>query len=393
MKLWQKGQNTNKEIEKFTVGNDYLLDQNLVKYDCIASIGHAKMLRKIGILSDSELKKLEKELKNIIELEKKGQFKIKLEDEDCHTAIENHLTKKLGELGKKIHTARSRNDQVLGALRLFEKNELKEIEKFAQVLESELKSFARKENSLMPGFTHTRKAMPSSVGLWAGAFAESMNDNIKLLKSANALIDQSPLGSAAGYGVSLNIPKEFTAKQLSFAKVQNNSLYVQNSRGKFEGTILNALSQIMLDLNKMSTDLIMFSMPEFNYFELPKEFCTGSSIMPQKKNPDVLELVRAKYAVMLSYEFQVKTIIANLISGYNRDFQLTKEPIMKGLYLVKSCLSIMVLVIKNLKVNKEACKKAMTSELFATEKAYKLVKQGYSFRDAYHKVKEELNKC
>ncbi len=389
MKLWQKNYNVNREIEKFTVGNDYVLDQKLVKYDCIASIGHARMLNKIGILTHSELSKLEKELKNIIELDKAGKFKIKLEDEDCHTAIENHLTLRLGELGKKIHTARSRNDQVLGALRLYEKNELEEVEKLASQLVIELQNLARHKVQ-MPGFTHTRKAMPSSITLWAGSFSESMEDNVKLLDSTYKLIDQCPLGSAAGYGVPLSIPKEFTAKQLGFSNAQNNSLYVQNSRGKFEGNILNSLSQVMLDLNKISTDLIMFSMPEFSYFELPKEFCTGSSIMPQKKNPDVLELVRAKYPVMLSYEFQTKNMTANLISGYHRDFQLTKEPIIKGFELAKDCLKIMILVIKNLKVNKEACEKAMTSELFATEKVYKLVKKGYSFRDAYRKVKEEF---
>ena len=229
--------------------------------------------------------------------------------------------------------------------------------------------------------------MPSSIGMWSSAFIASMRDNIKLIDISMELIDQSPLGTGAGYGVPLNIDRKYTAKLLGFEKIQENG-YVQNSRGKFESTILHTMTHIMLDLNKISTDIILFSMPELGYFEIPQEFTTGSSIMPQKRNPDALELVRAKYHVVTGYEFQIKGIISNLISGYNRDLQLTKEPTMKGLQITKESLDVMALIIKNLKVNKDRCNKAMTNELFATEEAYKLVKKGMPFRDAYRKVSE-----
>ena len=285
MKLWQKGYSLNDEIEKFTVGNDFVIDRKLVKYDCIASIAHAKMLCKIGILKREECKKLIKTLNEIIKLERKGKFVIKRQDEDCHTAIENYLVKKLGNAGKKIHTARSRNDQVLGALRLYYKDEIRNIIRLIDELAKPLIFLKIKHiNTPMPGYTHMRKAMPSSVSLWAEAFIESMDDNKILLLSIEKLIDQNPLGTGAGYGLPIEIDRKFTAEQLKFKKIQNNPIYTQNSRGKFESSILHALNQVMIDLNKMSSDIILFSMPEFGFFELPKEICTGSSIMPHKKN-------------------------------------------------------------------------------------------------------------
>jgi len=390
MKLWEKGYKLNKQIEKFTVGDDYILDKKLVKYDCIASIAHAKMLGKIGILEKEEVSKLVKELNNIIKLDKKGKFKILKEDEDCHTAIENHLTKKLGILGKKIHTARSRNDQVLTALRVYYKDELNECKKSCNDFINALEKFSKKYGKIkLPGYTHTRKAMPSSVGLWANSFIDSMMDNLKLIDLTLELIDQSPLGTGAGYGVPLDIDRKYTAKLLGFAKVQENPIYAQNSRGKFEATMLHALTQVMFDLNKIASDLIIFSMPEFGYFELPKEFTTGSSIMPQKKNPDVLELLRAKYHFVVSYEFQVKSIAANLISGYNRDLQLTKEPTMKGLVMAKESISIMELIFENLKVNEKRCRDSLTEEVYATEKAHELVKKGVPFREAYREISKK----
>ncbi len=386
-KLWQD-KNLNKKIEQFTVGNDYLLDKKLLKYDCIASIAHSKMLKKIGILKQEEQAKLEKELNNIIELDKKGKFEIKMEDEDCHTAIENHLTKNLKELGKKIHTARSRNDQVVAAMKLYEKNELSNIDKLVVKLIGSLKNLAKK-NIAMPGYTHMQKAMPSSLKLWAESFIESLEDDLKLLGNALEIIDKNPLGTGAGYGIPMNVDKEITKSELGFKENFSNSIYVQNSRGKHEAIILNALANIMVTLNKLASDIILFSMPEFHYFSLPDEFTTGSSIMPQKKNPDVLELVRAKYSIVLGYEFQLKSLISSLPSGYNRDLQLTKEPVMKGIEVTKDCLEIMNLVISKLKINKENCKKAMTKELYATEKTYSLVKKGKSFREAYKEVKKK----
>ncbi len=390
MKLWEKGIKLDQQIENFTVGDDYILDQKLVKYDCLASIAHAKMLGKISILNEQEVHKLEQELNNIIELDKKGEFKILKEQEDCHTAIENHLIEILGDLGKKIHTARSRNDQVLTALRLYYKDQLGNciglIEKLIQSIAALLKKYG---DIKFPGYTHTRKAMPSSIALWGNSFIDSMKDNLKIIDLTLEIIDQSPLGTGAGYGVPIKIDRKYTAKLLGFKKLQDNPIYAQNSRGKFESSMLHALTLIMYDLNKIASDLILFSLPEFGYLELPEEFCTGSSIMPQKKNPDVLELIRSKYHIVVSYEFQVKNISSNLISGYHRDIQLTKEPTMKGMEITEQCLSIMSLIFTQLTVNKENCHKALTEELYATEKVYELVEKGIPFREAYKIISQK----
>lgn len=383
MKLWQKDYNINKEIEKFTVGNDYILDKKLLKWDIAGSIAHAVMLNKIKVLSNNELGKIKKALKDILKI----KFEIKQEDEDVHTSVESHLTKKLGDLGKKLHTARSRNDQILLDTRLYSKAQLLGIKESLLALIKSLLNLAEKNKLVpMPGYTHTQKAMPSSVGLWAGAFLESLLDDLKLLDCAYELNNQSPLGSAAGYGVSLDVDRQLVADLLGFKKVQNNVLYCSNSRGKTESVILNALTHIMLDLGKLSTDLILFSTPEFGFFSLPAELTTGSSIMPQKKNPDVLELIRAKASLVQSYQFAIENVIKNQFSGYNRDYQLTKEPLIKGIETVKASINIMKLTINKLKVNKEKCIKACSPEIYATDKAIELVKKGMPFRDAYQKI-------
>jgi len=391
MKLWEKGTKLNQQIENFTVGDDYILDQKLVRYDCLASIAHAKMLGKIGILNEKEVQELEKTLHEIIELDRNGEFKILKEQEDCHTAIENYLVSNLGDLGKKIHTARSRNDQVLTALRLYYKDRLGNCIKLIENLTQSISVFLQKYGDIkFPGYTHTRKAMPSSIGLWGNSFIDAMNDNLKVIELTLELIDQSPLGTGAGYGVSLKIDRNYTAELLGYKKIQDNPMYVQNSRGKFESAILHALTLIMFDLNKIASDLILFSLPEFGYFKLPDEFCTGSSIMPQKKNPDVLELVRSKYHVLVSYEFQVKNISSNLISGYHRDIQLTKEPTMKGLEIAEDCLSIMCLIFSKLKVNKENCHRALVENIYATKRVYELVEKGIPFREAYQVISKKF---
>ncbi len=386
-KLWEKGYRLDKEVEEFTVGDDYLLDQQLVRYDCLASIAHATMLGRVGVLEEEEVRSLVEELNRIIQLDQGGRFQVRREHEDCHTAIENYLTEVLGDLGKKIHTGRSRNDQVLAALRLYYKEELARCRKLISELVRSIEQFAARYGEVkLPGYTHTRKAMPSSVGWWAGAFVESMDDNLRLLEVALGLIDQCPLGTGAGYGVPVKLDREYTAEVLGFARVQENPIYTQNSRGKFEVTILHFLSQVMLDLNKMATDLILFSMPEFGYFDLPEELCTGSSIMPHKRNPDVLELVRARYHLVVSLEFQVKSMVANLISGYHRDLQLTKGPVMKGFQVTVESLSVMALVLERLGVNEARCAAGLTEEVYATERVYELVKKGVPFREAYRRV-------
>lgn len=391
MKLWQKGTNSVKSVEQFTVGTDYILDQQLLKYDCIASAAHARMLKKIGILSEDELQGITKALDEILRLDKDHKFKIKQSDEDCHTAIENYLTKELGDTGKKIHTGRSRNDQVLTALRLFYRDGLDEINQLTEGFKKALQTFGQKYHKVeIPGFTHTRKAMPSSIKMWAEAFMDAADDNQVLLNSVRKIINQSPLGTAAGYGVPLKLDREFTAKELEFDKVQKNPVYTQLSRGKFESMLLHLHSQILFDLNRCASDLIFLSMTEWGIFKLPAEYCTGSSIMPQKMNPDVLELVRSNYHVVNGYQAQVQNITANLISGYHRDIQNSKEAMLKSFQIVKDCLTIMIELITHLEVDIEAAKKHMTDELFATEKAYKLVEQGVPFREAYQMVAKEL---
>lgn len=394
-KLWQKkGYALNRQVEGFCASVEYLIDQKLVKYDCIASIAHAKALKKAGILKNGELKKLTAGLNGIIALDSEGKFRIKQEQEDCHTAIENHLTRKLGLLGKKIHACRSRNDQVIAALRLYEKDELVQLQQLITKLIAAIKKFSSRNKSIpIPGYTHLRKAMPYTVGKWAEAFAESLQDDLQLIKAAYNLTNQNPLGSAAGYGVPvIDIDRKLTAQLLGFSKVQNNTLYVQNSRGKFELFILHAINQVMLDLNKLATDIWLYTTVEFGYFTLPKEFALGSSIMPHKANPDVVEIVRAKTAAFKSRCDAISSIIMGLPSGYNGDFKLTKEPFISGIETAKGCIAIMAVVMSGLKVNAGRCKQAMTPELYTTEKALGLVKKGMAFRDAYRKVAEEAKR-
>lgn len=392
MKLWSKGYQLDKDVEKFTVGEDYLLDRELIEADVLGSLAHAKMLASIEILTGEEFEKLKITLLDIIHLYREGKFTVSVQDEDVHTAVENHLVKTLGELGKKIHTARSRNDQVIVDVRLYAKDKLLEIEENLLDFCRTLKDFCRQNKNVpMPGYTHCRKAMPSSVAVWAGAFLESLLDDLILLKSAYRITNQCPLGSAASYGVPLPIDRQLTSDLLGFKKVQNNVLYVNNSRGKVEAIILSALSQVMLDLSKMSEDLILFTREEFNYFTLPDDVCPGSSIMPQKKNPGGLEIIRGKSNVMFSYHSQVMNVLNGLPSGYNRDLQLTKEPLIKGLAFAGSSLRVADLIISKLKVNEDNLKKSFTPEIFATDAAYKLVKEGMPFRDAYRQVAKDVH--
>ncbi len=392
MKLWEKNNTAiDKAVERFTVGEDYIIDMSLLQYDIFASIAHAKTITKAKILSEKELTQLTEKLNELFQLVEKKQFAIQLQDEDMHTAIENFLTQSLGDAGKKIHTARSRNDQILVALRLYYKKQLFTIEAFLLQFLDELLIIAKK-NEFIPlvGYTHLQKAMPSSVGLFFAAYSESLLDNLQLLESAFKLTDQSPLGSAASYGISINIDREYTASLLGFAKVQNNVMYVQNSRGKIELALLHIMQQIMNDLSRLSNDLIIFSMEQINYFTIAKEFCTGSSIMPQKKNPDVLELVRAYAAIVQGNSLAINNIILKLPSGYNRDLQLTKKPMIESFAITNNCLEIMIGLIKSIIVNEDKCFAAFTTDVLATDTAYELVKQGKTFRDAYKEIGNRL---
>jgi argininosuccinate lyase len=379
MKSWGKA---SKIVEGFTVGEDYLLDNELLKYDCKASIAHAKMLFKIGIITEAELQKLASALTC-------DSIEIAQADEDCHTAIENHLVKKLGELGGKLHTARSRNDQVLVALRLYEKHELAQIGGLVKAFIKELNKFEAKFGSIaFPGYTHMQKAMPTTVSVWIESFIASAHDNLKLLEFVEALIDQNPLGSAAGFGVpGIQVDKDYTTQLLGFKKPMPNPLYCQLSRGKFESTVLHALSQIMFDLNKFATDILVLSLEGLDYVKVSPILTTGSSIMPNKHNPDLFELLRANYSIVLAEEFKIKSLISSLMSGYNRDFQLTKAPLMKSIECTKKCIKIACFSVKHLQINEEGCRKALTEEMNATEEANKLAMKGMPFRKAYRKVK------
>lgn len=394
MTLWDKGAEIDQDVVNFSAGEEYIIDQRLVPFDCDASIAHAKMLAKIGMLSGDEYTKLYKGLMEIQHLHKLGSFVIKKEQEDCHTAIEEWLIKDAGETGKKIHLGRSRNDQVLVAMRLYEKSALvevaKKLEKTLKVLNSVKQSKGKIE---MPGYTHMQRAMPTTVGEWVGAFIDAIEDDLEIIKSASELIDQNPLGTGAGYGIPVfELDREMTTKEMGFAKLQKNPIYAQMSRGKFEGTLMNALTQVMLTFNRMATDLMIFSTKEFGFVELPESLCTGSSIMPQKKNPDMLELVRAKYHVVFGEEMKVKGLVSNLMLGYQRDLGMTKKPLFESFDITLASINIMTKIMNGLKINADACKMAMTEELYATEEAYKLVKGGMTFRDAYKEVGKKYSK-
>ena len=386
-KLWQKNYSLDLLMQHFTVRNDYILDQELLISDVVASNAHAMMLNKIGILTAKELEELREGLKEIIEQKLTTGFEIKEEDEDCHTAIEGYLSKRFGETGKRIHTGRSRNDQVQTALRLYMREASIKIANETLSFALELLAFAKRYEFVpMPGRTHMQLAMPSSVGLWSASFAEELIDEVKILLNVNELLDQSPLGSAASYGTPIFLDREYSAKLMGFEKVQNNVLYSNNSRGKFEAILLDALSYIALTISKLSQDLILFTLPEFGYFSLPKELTTGSSIMPQKKNPDGLELARSRSCLITSASERVKDTIRSLPSGYNRDFQDTKEPVIEGIRACFDLVAIMARMVDGLIVHEDKLVQACKSELYATDKVFRMVKEGKSFRDSYKEV-------
>ena len=390
-KLWDKGYSIDPEIERFTVGEDYILDACLVRADVVGSAAHATMLAKIGILTAKERGRLLAGLRTVLKDFEAGKFAIRPEQEDVHTAVEERLTEMLGDLGKKLHTGRSRNDQVLLDLRLYGKERLHALAERIIALVRALAAFARKHEFVpMPGRTHMQIAMPSSLGLWAGAYAESLLDDLELLKAAHAMTDQSPLGSGAAYGSALKIDRAMVARLLGFAKVQNNVLYCANSRGKAELATLQVCAQVMVDLSRLAGDLMITSTPEFGYFRIPKELCTGSSMMPNKRNPCGLELVRAKSAGVFACEMQVAAILKALPFGYNRDFQETKGPFMRGVDATAASLSVMRLSIERLEVVEENLRKGFLPEIYATDRALELVLEGRPFRDAYRYVAAHL---
>jgi len=391
-KLWDKGYSVDAEIERFTVGEDHWLDRALVRADVLGSMAHAQMLAAVGLLTGDERDKLLGGMRAVLADFEAGTFAIRPEQEDVHTAVEESLTQRLGDLGKKIHTGRSRNDQVLLDLRLWGKEQLHALAERAVALVRALAAFARaREFVPMPGRTHTQVAMPSSLGLWAGAWAEALLDDLELVKAAHTLTDQSPLGSGAAYGSALPLDRQMVADLLGFAKVQNNVLYCANSRGKAELATLAACVQVMTDLSRLASDLIWGATPEFGYFRIPKELCTGSSMMPQKRNPCGLELVRAKAATVAGCEMQVAGALRALPSGYNRDVQETKGPLMRGVEATAGSLSVVRLTIERMEVVEANLRKGFIPEIYATDRALELVAEGMPFRDAYREVAANLD--
>ena len=390
-KLWEKNYEINHEIERFTVGRDREMDLYLAKYDVLGSMAHITMLESIGLLEKEELKPLLDELKNIYELCEKGEFVIEDGIEDVHSQVELILTRKLGDMGKKIHSGRSRNDQVLVDLKLFTRHQLKEIADAVKVLFDELlqKSNQYKE-VLMPGYTHLQIAMPSSFGLWFGAYAESLADDMLFLQAAYKMTNRNPLGSAAGYGSSFPLNRTMTTKLLGFDSMDYNVVYAQMGRGKMERNVAFALASVAGTLAKMAFDACMFNSQNFSFVKLPKECTTGSSIMPHKKNPDVFELIRAKCNKIQALPQQVMMIMNNLPVGYFRDLQIIKEVFLPAFDELADCLQMAAYIINKIEVNEHILDNPMYDPIFSVEEVNRLAAAGMPFRDAYKKVGLEI---
>ncbi len=390
-KLWEKNFEVNKEIERFTVGKDRDMDLYLAKYDVLGSMAHITMLESIGLLEKNELDKLLVELKNIYAICESGEFRIEEGVEDVHSQVELMLTQKLGDMGKKIHSGRSRNDQVLIDLKLYTRHELKEIVDSVKILFDELIGKSNQyKDVLMPGYTHLQIAMPSSFGLWFGAYAEGLADDMLFLQAAYKMTNRNPLGSAAGYGSSFPLNRTMTTKLLGFDSMDYNVVYAQMGRGKMERNVAFALSTVAGTLAKMAFDACMFNCQNFSFVKLPKECTTGSSIMPHKKNPDVFELIRAKSNKIQSLPQQIMLIMNNLPVGYFRDLQIIKEVFLPAFDELKDCLQMAAYIINKMEVNKHILDNSMYDPMFSVEEVNKLASDGMPFRDAYKKVGLEI---
>lgn len=391
-KLWDKNIDTDQLIERFTVGKDRELDMLIAPYDVIASKAHVKMLTKVGLIKEQERDQLLAGLGEIAALLEKGEFKIETNVEDIHSQIEIHLTKKFGETGKKIHTARSRNDQVLTAIKLYLREELKQIREQSLALKALLNSLSEQHKQvLMPGYTHFQAAMPSSFGLWLGAYAESIDDDLELLEAAYRICDKNPLGSAAGYGSSFGIDRLYTTEEMGFSALNVNSVYAQMTRGKTEKSVAMALSAIAHTISKFSYDVCLFMCQNFGFISFPDKFTTGSSIMPHKKNPDVFELLRAKCNIIQSLPNQFNLLTNNLPSGYHRDMQLTKELLFPSIAQMKDCMSMLMHVLPHMIVNENCIHDKKYDHIFSVEEVNRLVMSGLSFRDAYKEVAKQIS--
>lgn len=391
MIIWNKGENIDTAIQQFTVGKDRELDVLLARYDVLGSMAHAIMLESIGILDKTELENLQKELKNIYSSIEKGQFSISDDSEDVHSRVEDLLTSKLGDTGKKIHSGRSRNDQVLLDMKLFAREGIQNIVKNTGQLFDLLVALSNQHKDvLMPGYTHFQVAMPSSFGLWFGAYAESLVDDLTLLQAAYQVVNQNPLGSAAGYGNSFPLNRQMTTDLLGFDSLNYNVVYAQMGRGKMEKTVSMAFASLASTLGKMAYDICLYMSQNFNFISFPGEITTGSSIMPHKKNPDVFELIRAKTNRVQALPFEIQAIAGNLPSGYHRDFQQIKESFLPVFDELNTILAIMAYSLDKIQVNKNILEDKKYDYLFSVEVVNEQVLEGIPFREAYVNIGKQI---
>lgn len=393
MKLWEKSVKVTEEIDRFTVGHDRELDLNLAKYDVMGSMAHVTMLHSIGLIADDELPVLLRELKEIYAEAERGQFVIEDGIEDVHSQVELMLTRRLGDIGKKIHSGRSRNDQVLVDLKLFTRDKLREVAEAVKRLFGVLQTQSeRYKNVLMPGYTHLQVAMPSSFGLWFGAYAESLADDLLMLEAAYRLTNRNPLGSAAGYGSSFPLDREMTTRLLGFDSMDYNVVYAQMGRGKMERNVAFALAGIAGTVAKMAFDACMFNSQNFGFIKLPDECTTGSSVMPHKKNPDVFELIRARMNRLQALPQEVVLIMNNLPCGYFRDLQELKEVFVPAFGQLTDCLQMATYIMERIRVNDHILDDARYDAMFSVEEVNRLAAEGMPFRDAYRKVGLEIER-
>jgi argininosuccinate lyase len=391
MKLWTKGFDTSKEIERFTVGKDREMDLMMAKFDVIGSLAHIKMLQSINLLTLEEHDILKKELLIILDEIKSNNFQIEENIEDVHSQVELLLTRRVGEIGKKIHSGRSRNDQVLLDLKLFIRDKITDVVKVSkEVFDTLIELSEKYKDVMMPGYTHYQVAMPSSFGLWFACWAESLIDDLTQLEAAYKITNKNPLGSAAGYGSSFPLDRTLTTELLGFDTLNYNVVYAQMGRGKVERIVSQAISSIAQTLSKMSQDVCLFTNQNYEFMKLPNEITTGSSIMPHKKNPDVFELVRAKCNKLSSLSYEITLITTNLSSGYHRDLQMIKESFMPAFDDLIDCLQISNYSLKQISVNKDILNDDRYKYLFSVEEVNNLVLQGKSFRDAYREVGDNI---
>ncbi len=391
MKLWQKSTNVNERIDAFTVGRDRELDLELAPFDILGSLAHIRMLASVGLLEKEEERQLRAALQRLYQNTTDGGFTIEPGMEDVHSQVEFMLTKELGDLGKKIHSGRSRNDQVLVDLRLFFRHQLREVVSGMEALFAQLQTLSEEHKDvLLPGYTHLQVAMPSSFGLWFGAYAENLTDDLTQMLSTYQIINQNPLGSAAGYGSSFPLDRKMTTRLLGFADLNYNVVHAQMGRGKTELFIGFALAGLAQTLNKLATDMVLYLNQNFGFIRFPDELTTGSSIMPHKKNPDVFELIRAKANQLLALPAQIGTLTTNLPSGYHRDFQLLKEYLFPAFDQTQQCLEMMTFALQHIEVTPNILDDEKYQYLFSVEAVNKEVLNGTPFRDAYRLIGEQI---